>query len=115
MFAGTAAAKVIARQQDLRIPPLRLIQNKIRLRIPLLIVTLRVEELLVEPHLRRRLQKSRGNHLVRVDVVERHRNQAAFKRSKRLHMILRTSLTTPESALAAAVRGEARNVRPPLP
>ena len=46
----------------------RLVQDEVRIRIPLRVVAPVVEELLVEPQLRRRLQKPRRNDLVGIDV-----------------------------------------------
>src|SRR5271165_5965470 len=62
------------------------------------------------------LQESRRNDLVRVDVVHGKRHQTAFERCEFLHYSnVLTSVTTPVTALAAAVSGLARKVRPPLP
>src|SRR5271157_5798710 len=61
------------------------------------------------------LQKPRRNNLVRIDVIDRQWRHPAFEISEWLHSNVLTSVTTPVSALAAAVRGLARKVRPPGP
>src|SRR5439155_12249911 len=61
------------------------------------------------------LQESRGDDLVGIDVVDRQRHHAAFEIGEWLHSSVLTSVTTPVMALAAAVSGLARKVRPPLP
>src|SRR5580698_1223603 len=115
MFAGTAATEIIAGQQHLGILPACLIEDEIGLRIPLRIVAPVVEELAVETLLRSRLQEARRNDLVGVDVVDGERRHAAFEIGEWLHSSVLTSVTTPVRALAAAVSGLARNVRPPGP
>ena len=93
----------------------RRIQDEIRFRISLRVIAPVAEELLVEAFFRSRLEEARGDDLVRIDVVVRHRHQTRFKGEKWFHRMVLTSVTTPVMALAAAVRGEARKVRPPLP
>ena len=116
MLAGTAAAEVVAGQQNLDTQRPRLIQDEIRLRISFRIVAPVVEKLLVQPFLGDRFQEPRRDDLIGVDVVDRERQKAAFELREFLHWSnVLTSVTTPVMALAAAVRGLARNVRPPFP
>src|SRR5262249_7160664 len=70
-----------------------------------------VEKLIAQAFLGNRFQKSCGNDLIGVDVVDRNDNGSRFE----FHRRVLTSVTTPVIALAAAVNGLARNVRPPLP
>ena len=93
----------------------RRVQDEIRLRISRRVVTPVAEELLVEPFFRCGLEKARRDNLVSIDVIGRYRHQSRFERQERLHRMVLTSVTTPVRALAAAVSGDARNVRPPLP
>src|SRR5579872_2175572 len=93
-----------------------MVQREIGLRMTLGIVAPVVEELIPEAVLRNRLQEARRNDLVGVDVVDRQQHHAAVERCKFRHCgKVLTSVTTPVTALAAAVSGLARNVRPPLP
>src|ERR1700722_771073 len=115
VFPRAAAAEVIARQQDLRALYAGLIEDEIGLRIALRIVAPIVKQLLIEAQLRRSLQEAGGNNLVGIDIVDRERNHAAFEVSEGFHSMVLTSVITPVRALAAAVSGLARNVRPPLP
>ena len=109
MFAGAAAAEIIAGQENLQALRLGQVQDEIRVLAPV------VKQLLVEPELGGRLQEARGDDLVGVDIVDRQLHRAAFEIRKRNHNRVLTSVTTPVIALAAAVRGLARKVRPPLP
>src|ERR1700679_2729251 len=115
VLARAAAAEVIARQQDLRALYAGLVKDEIGLRIALSIVTPIVEQLLVEAQFRSSLQEARGNDLIGIDIVDRERNHAALEVSEGLHRMVLTSVITPVIALAAAVSGLARSVRPPLP
>src|ERR1700693_4245130 len=115
MLARTAATEIVTRQQNLSVLPTGRIQDEIRLRITLGIITPVAEKLLVETFFRSRLQKSGRYDLVRINVVVRHRHESRFERKKWFHRRVLTSVTTPVMALAAAVKGEARNVLPPLP
>ena len=55
-------------------------QNSLKNSLLPIVVPVEVqEELFVEPFLRSRLEKTRGDDLVRVDIVVRHRQNAAFK------------------------------------
>src|ERR1039457_453883 len=74
-----------------------------------------VEELLVEALLGGGLQEARRDDLVGIDVVQRQRDHAALEIGEWGHSSVLTSVTTPVMALAAAVSGLARKVRPPLP
>src|SRR5579883_135700 len=71
--------------------------------------------MLVEPLLGGGLQKAGRNDLVRIDIVDRERGDAALEIGKGLHSMVLTSVIWPLTAVAAAVSGLARNVRPPLP
>src|ERR1022692_2790034 len=115
VLARAAAAEIVACQQHLRALDLRLVEDEIRIRIPLRIVPPVVEELLVEALLGGSLQEARRNDLVGIDVVEGERQNPAFEIREWLHSSVLTSVTTPVRALAAAVSGLARKVRPPLP
>src|SRR5438067_288883 len=115
MLARTAAAEIVARQKDLSALAARRIQDEIRLRIALRVIAPVAEELLIEALHRRGLEKARRDDLIGVDIIDRQRNEARFERSEWLHRMVLTSVTTPVMALAAAVMGEARKVRPPLP
>ena len=67
------------------------------------------------------LEEARRDDLIGVDVVGAEHDGARGERGERAHRdtsvtgALRTSVTRPVTAAAAAVSGEARNVRPPLP
>src|SRR5450759_1503682 len=74
-----------------------------------------VEKLLVETLLGGGLQEARRDDLVGIDVVQRKFDEAAFEIGEWGHSSVLTSVTTPMMALAAAVSGLARKVRPPLP
>ena len=116
MLARTAASEVVAGQQNLRGLRLGLVQNEIRLRRSVGVVAPVAEKLIAQSVLRNRLQESRRNDLIRIDVVERNQHHAALKRREFLHYSNSlTSVTMPVIADAAAVSGLARNVRPPLP
>src|SRR5580658_10042522 len=115
VFARAAAAEVIARQQDLRACYSGLVENEIGLWIALRVIAPIVKQLLVKAQFRRSLQEARGNNLIGIDIINRERNHAAFEVSEGLHRMVLTSVITPVMALAAAVSGLARNVRPPLP
>src|ERR1700722_10860022 len=115
VFPRAAAAEVIARQQDLRPLYAGLVEDEIGLRIALRVIAPIVKQVLIEVQFRRSLQETRGNNLIGIDIVDRERNYAAFEVSEGLHRMVLTSVITPVMALAAAVSGLARNVRPPLP
>src|SRR5260370_22777256 len=116
MLARTAATKVVARQQNLRRFGFRSVQNEIGLWAALGVVAPIVEQLVAQSFLRNCFQESRRDDLVGIDVIDCDCDQPAFKWCKSLHCISSlTSVTTPVTAAAAAVRGLARNVRPPLP
>src|SRR6266700_124238 len=108
-----------AGQQDLGAFHARLVEDEIGLGIALLVIAPVAEELLVQAFLRRGFQKPRRNDLIGVDIVIGQRNQAALEIGELFHgssqSIVRTSVTTPATAVAAAVSGLTRNVRPPLP
>ena len=71
MLARTAAAEVVARQQNLARLRLGLVQDEIRLRLALGIVAPVAEKLIAQPVLRNGLQKSRRDDLIGIDVVDR--------------------------------------------
>src|SRR5579863_457617 len=98
MLAGTAAAEIIPREQDLCALPAGLIENEIRVGIAVRIVPPVVEKLLVEAFLGRGFQESGGNNLIGVDVVDRQPHHAALEIGKWLHRIVLTSLTVPDNA-----------------
>src|SRR5471032_3092412 len=99
MLARTAAAEVIARQQDLAGLRFRLVQDEVRLRLPVGFVTPIAEKLIAQPDLRNGLQESRGDNLIGVDVVARDQYHSAFKRRELFHYSNSlTSLTMPEIA-----------------
>src|SRR5690606_290700 len=75
---------------------------------------------LAQPFFVRRLEETGRDNLVGVDVVDRQSHNLAGKGLDRFHQAYsrtnsRASLITPLIAVAAAVSGLARNVRPPLP
>src|SRR5206468_2828126 len=92
-----------------------LIDDEIRLGIAVRVVAPVVKELLIEAELRSRLEEAGRDDLVGVDVVQRQRDHLAFEVGEWRHSRVLTSVTTPVMALAAAVSGLARKVRPPLP
>ena len=115
VLARAAAAEIIAGEQHLSALRARLVEDEIGLGMAFGVVAPVVEELLVEALLGRGFQEARGNNLVGIDVVDGQRHDAAFEIGEGLHRRVLTSVTTPVSALAAAVSGLARKVRPPLP
>jgi len=79
MLARAATPKVVTRQQDLRRFRLRLVQHEIGLGLALGIVTPIVKQLVAQAVLRNRLQESRRNDLVRIDIIDAKRHQPAFE------------------------------------
>jgi hypothetical protein len=79
MLARAAATEVVAGQQDLRRPGFRQVEDEARLRFSIGVVAPIVEKLVAEAVFRNRFQKSRGDDLVGIDVVDRERNHAAFE------------------------------------
>ncbi len=85
VLARTAAAEVIAGEQDLRRPvPRGVFRMKSGFRIALRVIAPVAEELLVEAFLRRGLQKAGGDDLVRVDVVVRASARGAIRKGERV-------------------------------
>src|SRR5271155_3061212 len=106
MLAGTPAAEVISSQQNLTGLGRRRVQHKIGLRLPAGIIPPVVKQLIRQPILGNRLQKSRRNDLIGIDIIDRQRNQLTFKRSELDHPSkVLTSVITPVTAVAAAVSG----------
>ena len=93
----------------------RLVQDEIRLRIALRIIAPVVEQLLVQPCLEVVFRNRAGMIWSVSMLIHGQRHHPAFETGERLHSSVLTSVTTPVMALAAAVSGLARNVRPPLP
>ncbi len=110
------------------------VEDEVRVRAAVGQVAPVVEQGAREARLLGRLEEPRGDDLVRVDVLCRQRDELAAEGGVRLRHLAapvrgsagsdvvalrptsgRGSLTTPASAVAAAVSGEARNVRDPLP
>ena len=79
VLARTAAAEIVARQQNFRVLSARRVEDEIGLRIALRVIAPVAEELLVEAFFRGGLQEARRNDLVGIDVVVRHRNETGFK------------------------------------
>ena len=81
------------------------------------------EEIVAEPEAVGGLEKARGNDLIGVDVLERQHDGGRAQSDERLHdstclsrdVAVRASAIVPAIAVAAAVSGLARKVRPPFP
>src|SRR4029077_12271426 len=106
---------VIAGHQHLHALRFGTVQYELGVRIAFGVVAPVVKELFVEALLGRGLQETRRNDLIGIHIVQRERDHAAFETGEWRHSSVLTSVTTPVMALAAAVRGLARKVRPPLP
>src|ERR1035437_6552018 len=115
VLARTAAAEVVAGQQHLDALRRGPVEHEIGVRIARRVVAPIVEELLVETLLGGGLQEARRNNLVGIHVVQGQRDHTALEIGEWDHSSVLTSVTTPMMALAAAVSGLARKVRPPLP
>src|SRR5262249_18837646 len=116
MLARAAAAKIVSRYQNAGPVRARLVQNKLRLRIPARVIAPVAKQALAQTTLVGDLQEPRRNDLVRVDIINRQRDETGREGSNGIHdSNVLTSVTTPVNALAAAVSGLARKVRPPLP
>src|SRR5581483_7238416 len=98
---------------------LRPIKNEIGIWFPCSVVAPIAKQPISQSFLRGCLQKACGDDLVGVDIVDRERCDPAGKRFELIHERsynnVRTSVTTPVTALAAAVKGLARKVLPPFP
>src|SRR5690349_13557394 len=132
VLAGRPGAEVVADEQDPAPGHLRSIDDERRLLERTVLLEPPVpEEGLGQPGLVRDLEIASRDDLVRVDVLGRDRDGAAREDGERLAHRMpqrpptaaiasmpgrrRGSATTPAIALAAAVSGDARKVRPPLP
>ena len=82
VFARTAAAEVIAGQQNFRAFRPRRIQDEVRLRIALGVISPVIEELLIQPFLRGRFQEPRRNDLIGIDIVDDRTSGKRRKLSK---------------------------------
>src|SRR5258708_2152983 len=114
VLARTAATEVVSRHQDLRSLGGGLVQREIRVGRAVREVAPVEKQIFAEAFHRRGLEKPRGNDLVGIDVLDGENHGLAFH-SVEFHERLLTSVTTPVTALAAAVKGLAKNVLPPLP
>src|SRR4029450_2380620 len=130
VFAGRTPPEAPAREEVVPAGPVGLVEPEPRvLERPVLVEPPIAEERFGEPVLVRHLEIPRGHDLVGVDVLGGERDHLAGERPPRLGHgqrpptaasvsmpgRVRGSDTTPLTALAAAVSGEARKVRPPLP
>src|SRR3954470_21895499 len=130
MLARRAGAEVVAHEEDLPAGHPWLVEDERRgLERFLLLEPPLPEQRVREARLVGDLQVARRDDLVRVDVLgaERddpgrelavrlgHRQRPPTAASDSMPGSVRGSATTPAIAEAAAVSGEARNVRPPLP
>ena len=96
------------------------VERKLRSRPPLLVQPPVGKEMRAEAAAIDCLEKARRNDLVGIHVFSGQHDAARCERSEWLHHLraherLRTSAIAPVTAVAAAVSGLARNVRPPLP
>src|SRR6266581_638533 len=119
VLARRAAAEVVPRHQNLRRGGLRPVEHEVRARRAVLRVAPVGEQMPAQPRLPGDLQEARRNDDVRVDVVDRQDDVARRDGADWLHahsgIISRASAIRPATALAAAVSGLARKVRPPAP
>ena len=131
MLAGAAGAEVVADQEDLAAGHPGPVEDERRVLERAVLVEAPVaEERVGEAVLVGDLEVAGRDDLVRVDVLGRQRHDLRGERAEALgHRqyppptvtsrstpgSVRGSVTTPVIAEAAAVSGEARNVRPPLP
>src|SRR5688572_7897202 len=118
MLTRAAAPKVIACDKHFSTLRAQLVQDEIRIRAALRIVAPIEEEVSVKPFFADGLKETRRDDLIRVDIIDRQRNNPAFEGGELFHFEtsrVLTSVTRPVMALAAAVSGLAKNVRPPLP
>src|SRR3990170_4253237 len=120
MFARRSAAEVVPRDEDAPALYLAPVQHEVGVRLTVVGEAPVGEERLGEAPAVGRLEEPGRDDLVRVHVLGGERDDAARERLERLahdaaFIAERGSLMTPLSAEAAAVSGEARNVRPPLP
>src|SRR5262249_36017485 len=114
MLARAAAAEVVAGHQHLSVFGFGPVQREIRLRLPGRVVPPIVEELGAQAVFRNSLQKPRRDYLVCVDVIDRQHHGPGLEILE-FHSSVLTSVITPVIAVAAAVSGLAKNVRPPAP
>ena len=75
------------------------------------------EKMRAEPLTRRGGEKTSGDDLISVDIIEIENHRASDERRKRFHAqtSVRASTMRPVTAAAAAVSGLARKVLPPAP
>src|SRR6266446_6430371 len=131
-LARGAAAEVLGHDEDLRVTVGRLIQDELG---PLRAVGVEANVVEEEARVPRRApglsQEARGNDAVRVDVgqIERRRDRGEVRKglqstfrfpsprrlTRRSHQNVLTSVNRPETAAAAAIAGDIRCVRAPLP
>src|SRR5688500_16799511 len=99
---------------------IRSIERKVGTRLAVRVQTPISKEIRAEPITLDRFQKARRNDLVGIHIRGWDYHARRGKRSERLHLTgrherVRTSAMAPVTAVAAAVSGLARNVRPPFP
>jgi len=75
VFSGRAAAEILEGDQDLGLPEAGLVQHELRFLAAVLVEAQRVEQVLAEAAARDRLQETRGDDFVGVDVRERERRR----------------------------------------
>src|SRR5919202_4402946 len=116
MLARAAAAEIVARDQDFRARRLGLVQREIRTRLSILIHTPVCKECIPQPCLISHLEIPCRDDLVGVDIGLRQCHALGGEGRNRVHYsISRASAILPVTAVATAVSGLARKVRPPLP
>ena len=85
MLARTSASEVISCKKNLRGVAFGPVQNEVGLRLGFGVVAPVKEKLIPESGLRNRLQKTRGDDLIRVDIIDRQRSQPAGESTERFH------------------------------
>ena len=119
VLARRPAAEVVPRHQDAGGRRFRAVQHEIGAGRAVLRVAPVGEQVPPEPGLSGDFQEARRDDDVRVDVVDRQDDVARCDGADRFHahfpIISRASAMVPATALAAAVSGLARKVRPPAP
>src|SRR5580658_1568900 len=114
VLARTAAAEIIAGNQNFRTLGLGFVQWEIGLGSSVGLVAPVAEQSLAHALFGDGLQITGRDDLIGIDIIGRDHDRFALD-GLEFHSRVLTSVTTPVTADAAAVSGLARNVRPPLP
>lgn len=119
MLTARTRAEVVARNEDASSGIPRIVEDERRRLLGAVFVEAPiVEEGVGEPRLHDHLQVARWDDLVGVHVLRGQRDQRAAEALdfRRAHQAsVRGSVMRPRNAVAAAVSGEAKKVRPPFP